>query len=488
MARLLLVVWVGLSFVALASGYQPAGEPVASPAVEPAASPSRWSGSVELPGNAKLDFSVELTADEGTITIPMQNVKDMPLQKVSVTPKHMTFSIERAGAVWELDIAEDGQSASGVLKQGMTLKSTLKRLAAGEVATSEVKRPQNPTPPFPYDAAEVTFEHKAAGITLAGTLTTPPGPGPFPCVVLVSGSGPQDRDEMLMGHKPFLVLADHLTRHGIAVLRYDDRGTARSTGDFGAATTDDFALDALAAIEFLKSQPKIDAKRLGIVGHSEGGLIAPMCAAQSKDVAFIVLLAGTGLTGEELLPIQTKLVLRSSGTPEAAAREQADDTAKALAMVREGKPLEEVRAFIREAVLREMERNPASKDLPEAERNTQADQAAAGQAEQLTSPWFRRFLVLDPRENLRKVRCPVLAINGEKDVQVPAKENLTEIEAALKAAGNADVTTRTLPNLNHLFQNCVTGGPGEYGTIEETFAPAALDAVTSWIRARTGLD
>lgn len=451
------------------------------------AEPSRWSGNVELPGGITLDFSVNLTADAGTISIPMQGVKDVPLQKVRVSPKELKFSIEKAGADWEMTIAEGGQTATGVLKQGGSFKSTLKRLGAGESA-SELKRPQEPKPPFPYDAVDVTIEHKAANLTLAGTLTTPTDAGPHPCVVLVSGSGAQDRDESLMGHKPFLVLADHLTRHGIAVLRYDDRGTGKSTGDFKAGTSDDFAQDALAAIEFLKSQPNIDTKRLGIVGHSEGGLIAPMCAAKSKDIAFIVLLAGTGITGQELLPIQNKLIVLANGASEAEAQTQTNDIIAALAMVRAGKTVSEIQQAIRAAVLRELSTDPSTKDLPEAQRHTQADELVKAQTEQLTSPWFRRFLEIDPRDNLRKVACPVLAVNGEKDLQVPPVENLKEIEKALKEGGNNKVSTMVFPGLNHLFQTCKTGSPGEYATIEETFAPAALDVVTGWIRACTGLE
>src|SRR5258706_3507588 len=264
-----------------------------------------WTGTVELPATMKLDFSVELGKDSGTISIPLQGVKDLPLAGVSVTDKELKFSIQEAGAVWELKVSDDGKSATGVLKQGAEFKTTMKRLAPGESASKELKRPQEPKPPFPYETLEVSFENKPAGATLAGTLTLPKGSGPFPCVVMVTGSGPQDRDEALLGHRPFLGIADHLTRHGIAALRYHDRGVAKSTGTFATATSDDFAEDALAAIAFLKTRKEGDAKKLGIAGHSEGGLIAPICAAKSKDVAFIVLLAGTGISGAELLPIQS---------------------------------------------------------------------------------------------------------------------------------------------------------------------------------------
>jgi len=364
----------------------------------------------------------------------------------------------------------------------------MKRLAAGETAAKELKRPQEPKPPFPYESVEVTFENKAANATLAGTLTLPKGSGPFPCVVLVTGSGPQDRDEALLGHRPFLVLSDYLTRHGLAVLRYDDRGVAKSTGKFATATSDDFADDALAGLEFLKTRKEIDAKKIGIAGHSEGGLIAPMCAAKSKDVAFIVLLAGTGIRGAELLPIQSKLIAVASGTPEAEAERQAKESSAIFAMMVAGKSDSEVKEAIRVAVLKQLALEPETKDLPEAERKKKADQLVEEQSGELFSSWFRRFLVLDPRESLKKVTCPVLAVNGEKDLQVPSLVNLPQIEKTLRDSGNKDVMIIEFAGLNHLFQTCKTGSPTEYPQIEETFAPVALEGVTDWIRKHTGLE
>lgn len=450
--------------------------------------PVSWSGAVELPGGVKLEFSVALKKDSGTISIPVQGVKDMSLSDVSVTDKELKFSIKQAGAVWEMKVADDGKTASGVLKQGAEFKTTLKRLAPGESAVKELKRPQEPKPPFPYETVEVYFENKPAGATLAGTLSVPKGAGPFPCVVMVTGSGPQNRDEALMGHRPFLVVADYLTRHGIAVLRYDDRGVEKSTGEFADATTDDFAEDALVAIEFLKTRKEVDAKKIGIVGHSEGGLIAPICAAKSKDVAFIVLLAGTGMSGAELLPIQSKLIGIAMGTPAAEAETQAKESAAIFAMIVAGKSDAEVKQSIHAAAIRQLKIEPETKDLPDDKINEKADQIVMEGGAQLLGPWFKRFIVMDPCENLKKVTCPVLAVNGEKDLQVPPKDNLPRIEKALKDAGNKDVTIIEFPGLNHLFQTCKTGSPGEYSEIEETFAPAALEAVTSWIRKRTGLD
>lgn len=450
--------------------------------------PAVWSGSIELPGGQKIEYSVELQEDSGTITIPLQNVKDVALSEVSVTDKEIKFSIPTVGAKFELAVAADGKTAEGLLKQGGEFKTTLKRVATGEKVVKELKRPQDPKPPFPYDAVEVSFENAPAHATFAGTLTMPRAGGPFPCVVTVTGSGPQDRDEGLLGHRPFLVIADHLTRNGIAVLRYDDRGTAKSTGDFSTATTEDFAKDALAAVAFLKTRKEIDPKRIGILGHSEGGVVAPICAAESKDVAFIVLLAGTGMTGAELLPIQSKLISLATGTAPAEAEEQAKDAAQVFGMIVAGKSDAEITKRIHAAVARAFEASPEAKGLTPEKKKEKIDALAAQQTQQTLSPWFRRFMVLDPRENLKRVTCPVLAVNGSLDLQVPPKENLPRIERALKEGGNKDVTVIEFPGLNHLFQTCKTGSPTEYGEIEETVAPVALEAVTRWIRKRTKLD
>jgi pimeloyl-ACP methyl ester carboxylesterase len=438
----------------------------------------------------KLEFSVALTNGGGTISIPIQGVKDLPLIDVT-TGEAMGFTLAlgnaNANAVWSFKVAPDGKTAEGTLKQmGQEFKSTLKRLGEGESA-KELKRPQEPKPPFPYASEEVTIKvekGRVVGHTLAGTFSRPEGKGPFPAVILVSGSGPQDRDEQLLGHRPFLVLADHLTRAGIAVLRYDDRGVGTSTGDFQAATSDDFADDAEAAITYLASRGEVDAKRVGIVGHSEGGLIAPIVAARSDVPRFIVLLAGPGMPSVELLALQGRLIAEASGATPDAAKRSAEQSEKILAMIAADKPDEEIKKALREALEAEFATNPETKDTPEAERATKIDQLAEQQWAAIGSPWMRRFLAMDPREALRKVKVPVLAVNGEKDLQVPPKENLAGIAQALKEGANPPLTTIELPGLNHLFQTSVTGSPSEYQTIEETFAPVALDAVTGWILKR----
>ncbi len=347
--------------------------------------------------------------------------------------------------------------------------------AFAAIQDAAFNRPQEPKKPYPYDEEEVGYENKRDSVKLAGTLTLPRGKGPFPAALLITGSGPQDRNESLLGHKPFLVLADYLTRQGIAVLRVDDRGVGGSTGSVPDSTTENFAADVTAGIEFLKTRKEIDPKQIGLIGHSEGGLIAPMVAAQNGDVAFIVLMAGTGLTGEEILYLQGALILKASGaSAEQLAKQRATQEGMFKILKEEKDP-----ATAEKRLHEELSRN-----LTE-EAKKKSEQAIAAQIKRVNTPWFRYFLTLDPRPALRKVKCPVLALNGENDLQVPATENLREIEAALKAGGNKNITIVRLPKLNHLFQTSETGSLSEYAKIEETVAPVALKTIGDWILKRT---
>ena len=314
-------------------------------------------------------------------------------------------------------------------------------------------------------------------MTLAGTLTAPAGKGRFPAVILISGSGAQDRDETIFQHKPFLVLADELTRRGVAVLRLDDRGVGGSTGNLAKSTSEDFAGDVLAGIAFLKLRPEIDARKIGLIGHSEGGLIAPMVAARSSDVAFIVMMAGTGLPGEEISYMQSRLIAKVMGADEKALKMQFDMQKRLFEIMKTEPDRDKARMQMREAIKKIVS------DLPEEQRKAvgDANKIADTEAKKLDSPWLRFFLTFDPRPTLAKVHCPVLAINGEKDLQVPPKENLAEIAKALRQAGNTRVTTRELPGLNHLFQTCKTGSIAEYAVLEETIAPAALKVIGDWV-------
>jgi len=315
---------------------------------------------------------------------------------------------------------------------------------------------------------------------LAGTLTTPGGPGPFPAVLLITGSGAQDRDESILGHRPFWVLADHLSRHGIAVLRVDDRGMGGSTGDGQTATSADFARDVLQGIAFLKGKTGIDPKRIGLLGHSEGAVIAPLAASQSSDVAFLVLLAGTGVPGEEIVLRQLELISRANGESEEKIAVAVSRQKRIFDALRTMKPAE-AEAEIRKIVTLSLQ------DMRPEEIRAMggATLVTENGVQQVTSPWFRFFATFDPRTALRKLKKPpVLALNGEKDLQVAYQQNLPEIEKALREAGNRDVTTKSLPGLNHLFQPAATGSPAEYAQIEMTIAPSVLDLISDWIRTR----
>jgi uncharacterized protein len=281
----------------------------------------------------------------------------------------------------------------------------------------------------------------------------------------------------VFGHKPFFVISDYLTRIGIAVLRYDDRGVGKSKGNFSVATTIDFMTDALAAVEYLKSRKEIDANYIGIVGHSEGGMVAPLAASNSEDVKFIVMLAGPGMIGKDLIPLQTKLSMMASGLKEDAANKQSTKMQTIFDIIVNGPD-----SLLAYKKLFELYEKEISR-LSEEEKNMQENSKLAfdGLAKQYLSPWFRFFLKYDPQPALENVKVPVLAMNGEKDLQVPAKENLSLVEAALKAGGNTKYKIAMLPGLNHLFQTATTGGGDEYGKIEETFSPIALKVMGDWI-------
>lgn len=429
-----------------------------------------WEGALQLP-TAKLRLRIHLRAAPGggwsaTADSPDQGAFGLPVSSVTFAGGTLKWEMSQLRASFEGKLNETGSEIAGTFTQGLAMPLTFRRLDAA--AAAGPKRPQEPKPPYPYAAQEVTFPSKAPGVVLAGTLTIPPGDGPHPAVILITGSGAQDRDESLMGHKPFRVLADHLSRRGIAVLRYDDRGTAQSTGDHAAATSADFALDAEGALDFLRARPGIDPRKTGFAGHSEGGVIAPMIAARRGDVAFLVLLAGTAVPGAEVVLEQGQALARAAGATEGQIKKARETQLQFNQAVKETPDAAELEKRLRQLLA----------GVPNAE----------AQIRRILSPWFRYFFAYDPAPTLAKVKCPVLALNGEKDLQVLADQNLPPLKAALERAGNKDVTILRLPGLNHLFQAATTGSAAEYAQIEETMNPAVLDAVASWIRKRTGLE
>jgi pimeloyl-ACP methyl ester carboxylesterase len=443
-----------------------------------------WQGKLKIQGTElRLIFRIQKEADDSysaTFDSPDQGAENISMDSAEVVDGQIVLTFKQAGLQVIGRIQPEGQQMLATLKQaGMELPLELKRVEKVE----KPNRPQLPQKPYPYKSDEVTYQNEKAGITISGTITLPEGAGPFPAVLLITGSGAQDRDESIFEHKPFLVLADYLTRQGIAVLRCDDRGMGGTTGNLGDSTTAELAQDALAGVTFLKERKEIDPLQIGLIGHSEGGIIAPLAATQSKDIAFIVLLAGTGLTGEEILYMQGELLSRAMGVTEEKIQESRIDQERIYAVLKQNMDVESM-----EKELRRMYEQAMTK-LSEEERKEEEvlEAGLEAQLKQVLSPWFRYFLTYDPRPALQRVKCPVLALNGEKDLQVPPKENLAEIAKALKKGGNRDVTTLELPGLNHLFQTAETGATNEYGKIEETFAPSALKILGDWIRERVGL-
>ena len=443
-----------------------------------------WEGKLEVQAGVTLRIVVHISKNEdgkpvATFDSPDQGALGLTVSSITVDDKAIKLEMKSIGGSYEGKFNDKKNETTGTWSQGGgSMPLNLKLVEK----VSEIKRPQTPKPPFPYKREEVTYKNELGKTTIAGELTIPKGSGPFPAVILISGSGAQDRDETLFQHKPFFVIADTLTRRGIAVLRVDDRGVGGSSGNTMKSTMEDTAGDVLAGLEFLKSRGEIDKTKLGLIGHSEGGVIAPLVATKSKDTAFIVLMAGTGLPGDEIIAMQSRLIAKAAGAKEEDIAKEMKVQTALLKLVRDEKDPATLDKKIKEFMSTKVA-EIAKDDKGSAE---ELKKAVEGQAEMIKSPWLQFFLRYDPRPVLEKVTCPVLAIVGEKDLQVPPKENLAAIEAALKKGGNTASTVKELPGLNHLFQNAKTGGIGEYGTIEETISPSALTLISEWVVERTG--
>lgn len=415
-----------------------------------------------------------------TIDSPDQGAKGLPASAVSLEGSKLRLEAKLIKVLYEGELAADGRSIKGTWTQnGMALSLDL----AKQDKPFALSRPQEPVGPLPYKTEEVSIVGKTSAVRLVGSLTIPKGKGPFPAVILLTGSGQQNRDEEIMGHKPFLVLADYLARRGIMSLRCDDRGVGGSTGEVLRATSLDFADDAQAELDWLVRRPEVKKGAVGLIGHSEGGILASIVASRDGAASFVVLLAGPGMKGESIVLAQGRLIARAQGASEAAI-EESMKVNKALYAAALAGSEDEAKAKVKKVYLDWAASNPQAKAAGEAALEQAAEQTAAS----LTSPWYRTFLALDPADYLAKVAVPVLALNGSKDLQVPAGENLAAIKAALKrerarasgTAGGKDKLVE-LEGLNHLFQHATSGSPAEYGTIEETFAPEALKAIGDWI-------
>lgn len=436
-----------------------------------------WSGNLEA-GATKLRLVFNIKDTTGvmmtSVDSPDQGAYGIKLDMTTITGDTIKAESAAMGAAYEARIMPgDSQLAGKWIQGGQAFDLLLLR----GVKPAPFKRPQVPKPPFPYRVQEVKFLNQKAGIELAGTLTIPEGKGPFPALVLVTGSGPQNRNEEILGHKPFWVIADYLSRNGIAVLRFDDRGIGMSQGDFGKATTYEFADDAEAAFTFLEKQMFIDKKHIGLAGHSEGGIVAPIIAARNKHVDFIILLAGTGVNGEQILIAQTTKMMEVGGeTPHRIAESRKLNNELFRILKNEPDSATAMKSML-QAVNQAVNSDTS---IAESKKDSQAQQISAGLSG-MTSPWMRTFLVLDPTQYLSKVTCALLSLNGSKDLQVPCDMNQQAIEKALKAGGNKTYKIQQMAGLNHMFQHCTTGMPNEYAAIEETFAPEALSAMKAWI-------
>jgi len=447
-----------------------------------------WQGRFEMDG-ASLSFSVRLLPQEdgelrGWITIPFQQVRGLALSEVSVASRQVRLvSPAPADAVFEGRMTPDGRIVRGTMTQGdQEFEFTLERFVELN-EEGEPERPQTPSGDGPYTTRSVTVEVDSWDIALSGTLTIPEGDGPHPCAVLLSGAGPQDRDQSMFGHKPFAVLADALARAGIATLRCDDRGVGSSTGSLIASTNMALADDALAMISHLESMPEIDSGSIGIVGHSEGGVVGAIAAGKSPDVAFLVLMGSAGAPGHEMVTEQSQRILGAIGMPQGQIQEAVIATQAAHRIVMNRAPNEDVewelRARVAEAFLAM---------YPPEQRGQVPDvgEQVAAQVQQLQTPWFRHYLSYNPAQAYLQVKCPTLAIGGSMDLQVDPATNLALIEQALKSGGNEDVTVETFEGVNHMFQPANTGLPAEYGVIETTIDPQAMEAIAGWIVAQTG--
>jgi len=429
-----------------------------------------WEGTLNA-GAVELTMVLHITeADSGlaaTMDSPDQGAFGFRASSVTVTGDSVNILFAALGGAFEGQLADENGLAGSWTQGGQTFSLNLVRT---EGERPEARRPQDPTEPLPYQAEDIVFSNAPAGIDLAGTLTLPDGPGPHPAVVLISGSGPQNRNEEIFRHKPFLVLADHLTRQGIAVLRYDDRGVGESGGSFATATSADFATDAEAALHYLENRAEIDASRIGLIGHSEGATIAPLLASQSDAVAFVVMIAGPGLRADSVLLLQAEAINRASGATEAQISTNRELQEQLFA------------AVISDATDAELDADLRHIFAEVAPGITGG--ALEAQVAFVSSPWMRWFLRYDPEPVLRGLQIPVLAVTGSNDLQVIAEPNLSAIKTALTAGDNADFMTIELEGLNHLLQTSETGLISEYGQIEETMAPLALETISGWIVQR----
>ncbi len=447
-----------------------------------------WQGTLKFEGiELRVIFTISRKPGgslSALMDVPEQGAKDVAVDKVIFDGLNLCMELIQIEGDFKGKLDEKGKNINGQWTQGgMTLPLILKNKKSKPV----IKRPQEPEEPFPYRVEEVVIHNFEADITLAGTLTLPDSEGAFPAALLLSGSGPQDRDETVFGHRPFLVLADFLTRNGIAVLRVDDRGVGGSTGDFNKTTAMDYAADAVSCVKYLLKRKEINKELIGLIGHSEGGMIAPLAAVQMPDIAFIVSIAGPGLPIEEMEYSENARTLQADGADNNLITKSRKVKEKLFDVIKNETGsktvMKKFKTAIKEFFTKLSENEKKATGLSEENLETYIQ----NQVKRLNSRWFRFYLPYDPGTVLQKITCPVLAVNGEKDKQVPPGENLGAIKKALKTGGHKNYLVKELPGLNHLLQTAVTGSISEYGKIEETISPAALRIICDWILEQVNL-
>jgi pimeloyl-ACP methyl ester carboxylesterase len=433
-----------------------------------------WQGAIEVT-NMRMRLQMHVSHDgKGQLLASVdsldQGIQGIPAAKVTEANGELRFEIPALQAEYHGTLSASRNELSGEWTQNDSVEKLDFRRSDQPL---ELRRPQNPSKPYSYAVEEITFPSGDGKTTLAATLTIPQGTGPFPAAVFIGGSGPTDRDETVAGHKPFLVLADLLAKKGIAVLRYDKRGTGQSAGNYEQASMSDLAGDAQAALNYLKSRKEVDPKRVGILAHSEGGILAAQIAAKSGDLDWLVLLAAPATTGERTLLRQSELVARTGGLPEEQiARSQQFDR-MAYAAVREAKSATALEAKLHDLI----EKSGLSASMPPA--------ALQAQIRLMATPWFRQYLDFDPASLVAQIKCPVLALNGDRDLQVDANDSVPLLRQAYEKSGNKDFTVMEIEGVNHLFQKAQSGSPALYGAIEETIAPEVLNAIGSWLAKHT---
>jgi len=430
-----------------------------------------WSGEIELP-TMKLAMIFKISTDENDslsakLDVPAQGAIDLPCGELRIKNDSLILKVPMILGTYKGKFNSAEEINGSWFQGGNSVSLNLKKIDK----IPEINRPQTPKEPFPYLSKDVEYTNQKSGFKLAGTLTIPENAKKCPAVILISGSGAQDRDETIFEHKPFMVIADYLTQNGIAVLRVDDRGVGGSEGNISHATSEDFASDVLAGVQFLKSEAKINPTQIGLIGHSEGGLIAPIAANKSDNISFFIMLAGPGINGEQILYEQNDLTLKAAGLGQE--------------IIDQNRKLQEA---IFNIILTETD---SVKQLDRLQRTYSGGMYPMLQDEQkkaidqriaaVNTTWFKYFLTYNPQPTLAKIKCPVLALNGSKDVQVPATSNLSAIKKAITEGGNPNIKTMEFENLNHLFQNCETGAISEYAQIEGTIDLEVLKIIKDWI-------